>query len=67
MSTNPLQQLETFGQSLWLDYISRDLISSGKLKRLIEDDGLRGMTSNPAIFEKSIVDSHDYDADIKAQ
>jgi transaldolase len=67
MSTNPLQQLETVGQSLWLDYISRDLISSGKLKRLIEDDGLRGMTSNPAIFEKSIVDSHDYDADIKSQ
>jgi transaldolase len=67
MANNPLLQLETLGQSLWLDYISRDLISSGKLKRLIEEDGLRGMTSNPAIFEKAIVDSKDYDAEIKAQ
>ena len=49
MANNPLRQLETLGQSLWLDYISRDLMSSGRLKRLIEDDGLRGMTSNPAV------------------
>jgi transaldolase len=65
MSDNPLKRLGTLGQSVWLDYIRRDLISSGKLRRLIEDDGLRGMTSNPSIFEKAIADSHDYDADIR--
>jgi transaldolase len=64
-TNNPLKQLETFGQSIWLDYIRRDLISGGELKRLIQEDGLRGMTSNPAIFEKAIVDSHDYDEDIR--
>jgi transaldolase len=58
--------LETFGQSVWLDYIRRDLIAGGELKRLIEEDGLRGMTSNPAIFEKAISGSTDYDADIRA-
>jgi transaldolase len=65
MKNNPLKQLETFGQSIWLDYIRRDLIASGELRRLIEEDGLRGMTSNPAIFEKAIVDSHDYDESIR--
>ena len=50
MSVNPLKELGTLGQSLWLDYIRRDLIASGKLRRLIEEDGLRGMTSNPSIF-----------------
>ena len=63
---NPLKQLGTFGQSLWLDYIRRDLIAGGGLRRLIEEDGLRGMTSNPAIFEKAIVESHDYDENIQA-
>jgi transaldolase len=62
---NPLLQLETLGQSVWLDYIQRDLMASGRLRRLIEQDGLRGMTSNPAIFEKAIVASHDYDEDIR--
>jgi transaldolase len=66
MKNNPLKQLGTLGQSIWLDYIRRDLISSGGLRRLIEEDGLRGMTSNPSIFEKAIVDSHDYDEDIRA-
>jgi transaldolase len=66
MKKNPLKELGALGQSIWLDYIRRDLISSGELRRLIEDDGLRGMTSNPSIFEKAIVDSHDYDADIRA-
>ncbi|HVB33976.1 MAG TPA: transaldolase [Patescibacteria group bacterium] len=66
MKNNPLKQLGTLGQSIWLDYIRRDLIASGKLRRLIEEDGLRGMTSNPSIFEKAIVESHDYDADIRA-
>ena len=65
MKTNPLKQLGTLGQSIWLDYIRRDLMASGGLRRLIEVDGLRGMTSNPSIFEKAIAESHDYDDDIK--
>jgi len=63
--SNPLRQLETLGQSIWLDYIRRDLIAGGGLRCLIEQDGLRGMTSNPSIFEKAIVDSHDYDEEIR--
>jgi transaldolase len=66
MRSNPLKELGTLGQSIWLDYIRRDLITSGGLRRLIEEDGLRGMTSNPSIFEKAIADSHDYDEDIRA-
>ena len=66
MRSNPLKQLETLGQSIWLDYIRRDLIAKGELRRLIEEDGLRGMTSNPSIFEKAMVESHDYDDDIRA-
>ena len=62
---NPLNQLERHGQSLWLDSISRELMSSGRLRKLIEEDGLKGMTSNPAIFEKAIAGSTDYDADIE--
>ena len=58
---NPLIELLSFGQSMWLDYIRRDLFTTGKLKSLIADDGLRGMTSNPAIFEKAIADSPLYD------
>ncbi len=58
---NPLKDLLKYGQSMWLDYIRRDLFTTGKLKGLIEDDGLRGMTSNPAIFEKAIADSSLYD------
>ena len=65
MKDNPLKKLETFGQSIWLDYIRRDLISGGELQRLIDDDGLRGITSNPAIFEKAIAESDIYDDDIK--
>ncbi|MGA9041811.1 MAG: transaldolase [Terriglobales bacterium] len=55
--TNPLKDLLNYGQSVWLDYIRRDLFTTGELKRLIAEDGLRGMTSNPAIFEKAIADS----------
>ncbi len=66
MKNNPLKQVEKLGQSIWLDYIRRDLIASGGLRRLIDEDGLRGMTSNPSIFEKAIVESHDYDEDIRA-
>jgi len=65
MKTNPLKQLETLGQSLWLDYISRDLIASGELRKLINNDGLKGITSNPTIFEQAIENSNDYDFDIK--
>jgi transaldolase / glucose-6-phosphate isomerase len=60
-ATNHLKALLDFGQSLWLDYIRRDLITSGSLKKMIEDDGLRGMTSNPSIFEKAIAESSLYD------
>src|SRR6185437_1692520 len=58
---NPLKALLDKGQSMWLDYIRRDLFTSGKLKQMIVNDGLRGMTSNPAIFEKAIADSSLYD------
>src|SRR5271154_4058475 len=60
---NPLKGLLAYGQSAWMDYIRRDLLISGELQRIIHDDGLRGMTSNPAIFEKAIATSQDY-ADI---
>src|SRR5215470_3875181 len=59
---NPLRALQVFGQSVWLDYIRRSLIDSGELRRLIDQDGLRGLTSNPAIFEKAIAGSSDYRA-----
>src|ERR1700676_2097848 len=58
--TNPLKALLSFGQSPWMDYIRRDLLTSGGLKKYIDDDGLRGMTSNPAIFEKAITGSNVY-------
>src|SRR5579884_1856826 len=57
---NPLLQLTEIGQSIWLDYIRRSLITSGELQRLITEDGLRGLTSNPSIFEKAIAGSTDY-------
>src|SRR6202451_2901406 len=65
-ATNPLQALLGYGQSMWLDYIRRDLITSGSLKKMIEEDGLRGMTSNPSIFEKAIGDSSLYDDMLKS-
>jgi transaldolase / glucose-6-phosphate isomerase len=55
--TNPLKGLLAYGQSPWMDYIRRDLLTGGGLKHMIDTDGLRGMTSNPSIFEKSIVGS----------
>ena len=63
---NALLQLAELGQSIWLDYTRRDLIASGELRRLIEEDGLKGMTSNPSIFEKAIVGSRNYEEDIRA-
>ncbi len=61
MAASPLRELERFGQSFWLDYIQRRLLSSAEFRHLIEDDGLKGMTSNPTIFDKSIESSNDYD------
>ncbi|MGE5217025.1 MAG: bifunctional transaldolase/phosoglucose isomerase [Chloroflexota bacterium] len=58
---NPLKELEETGQSIWLDYIRRNLLRNGDLKRMVEQDGLRGVTSNPTIFEKAMAGSTDYD------
>ena len=66
MNKNPLKALLAQGQSVWLDYIRRDLIRTGGLKRLVEEEGIRGVTSNPTIFEKSIADSTDYDDALRA-
>jgi transaldolase len=63
--TNALVRLGELGQSPWYDYITRDLVASGELRRLIRDDGLRGMTSNPTIFEKAIAGSASYDGEIR--
>src|ERR1035437_10253846 len=65
MKENPLLKISEFGQSIWLDYTRRDLIASGELQRLIQKDGLRGMTSNPSIFEQAIVGSQIYAEDIR--
>ena len=64
MEENPLKKLGTLGQSIWLDYIRRDMIANGELQRLIDEDGLRGITSNPSIFEKAIAESNIYDKEI---
>lgn len=58
---NPLRSLSESGQSVWLDYIQRKLLATGELDRLVEEDGVTGVTSNPAIFEKAVADSDDYD------
>jgi transaldolase len=63
---NPLKELSRFGQSVWLDYIHRNLFAEGKLASMIENDGLKGMTSNPSIFQKAIAESNNYDNDIEA-
>jgi transaldolase / glucose-6-phosphate isomerase len=57
---NPIRALQTFGQSVWLDYLRRSLFTSGEFRRLILEDGLRGATSNPSIFDKAIAESPDY-------
>jgi len=62
---NALRQLQNHGQSVWLDFINRSLISSGELERLIRDDGVRGLTSNPSIFEKAITETADYEAELR--
>jgi transaldolase len=63
---NPLNKLAELGHAVWLDDIHRELITSGRLKRLIEEDGLRGITSNPAIFKKAIADGEHYEDDIRS-
>ncbi len=65
MKENPLLKLAAFGQSIWLDYIRRQIIDNGELQKLIDADGLKGVTSNPAIFEKAIAGSRDYDESIR--
>lgn len=62
---NPLKQLINFGQSVWLDNIHRGMFASGELARFISDDGVRGMTSNPTIFEKAMASGTEYDAGLK--
>lgn len=66
MKRNPLLALRSFGQSIWLDYLGRGAIASGQLQSLVDNDGVSGVTSNPAIFEKAIAESHDYDDEIAA-
>jgi len=58
---NPLQQLAEQGQSVWLDFMRRSLVTTGELQRYIDNDGLRGLTSNPTIFQKAVEGSSDYD------
>ena len=65
MTLNPLKKLAELGQSVWYDYIRRDLYQGGELERLIEDDGLAGMTSNPTIFQKAIEETDLYDEAIR--
>jgi transaldolase/glucose-6-phosphate isomerase len=61
---NPVKALEAHGQSVWLDFLARGFVANGSLKRLIDSDGVKGVTSNPAIFEKAIASSDEYDAPI---
>ena len=65
MTLSPLQQVYQLGQSIWYDNIRRGLITSGELQRLIDQDAVVGVTSNPTIFEKAIDGSTDYDAAIR--
>src|SRR5690349_2989539 len=62
---NPVAELQKQGQSVWLDFITRDFMAQGGLQKLIQEDGLRGVTSNPTIFQKAMSGSKDYDGDIR--
>lgn len=66
MNKNPLLGLETFGQSVWLDFLSRNALDYGEIQGLIDQDEVSGLTSNPSIFEKAIAGSHDYDKAIRS-
>ena len=61
LTASPLSDLEALGQSVWFDNMRRALLTSGELERMVREDGLSGLTSNPSIFEKAIVGSTDYD------
>ncbi|HYW64664.1 MAG TPA: transaldolase family protein, partial [Bradyrhizobium sp.] len=61
---NPVKALEAHGQAVWLDFLARGFIGKGDLKKLIERDGVKGVTSNPSIFEKAIGSSDEYDGAI---
>ncbi len=65
MNENPLIKMEAFGQSLWMDFLRRSMLKTGELERLIAEDGVSGITSNPSIFDKAIAGSHDYDESIR--
>lgn len=65
MEANKVKRIHDFGQSIWLDFIDRKIMNTGQLQKLIDEDGVRGITSNPAIFEKAISSSSDYDEDIR--
>ncbi len=65
MQKNPLKTIQEFEQSIWQDDLQRKMLVSGELQQLIEQDGIRGITSNPSIFEKGIAGSSDYDSDIQ--
>src|SRR5580692_4928689 len=65
-AANPLASLHDYGQAPWLDFVARGFIAEGGLKKLVEEDGLTGVTSNPSIFEKAIGGSDDYDSSLKA-
>ena len=66
MASNPLLEIQKFGQSIWQDDIRRKEILNGKMQKRIDEDGIRGVTSNPKIFDKAIAGSRDYDADIRS-
>ncbi|HJQ13855.1 MAG TPA: transaldolase, partial [Anaerolineales bacterium] len=66
MTHNPLLDLQALGQSIWIDFIRRGMLASGELQRLIDEDGVSGVTSNPSIFEKAIGESGDYDEAIRS-
>jgi transaldolase len=66
MNTNPLLRVREYGQSIWLDFIRRDLLKSGRLQRMVEEDGLRGVTVNPSILDHAIRETADYEDAIQA-
>jgi transaldolase / glucose-6-phosphate isomerase len=65
MAANPLQQLAQHGQSIWLDYISRELVTTDRLQRYIDEDNVTGLTSNPTIFQKAVAQGSDYDDQLR--
>ena len=65
MNDNPLKKIPSLGQSIWLDYIRRGILKSGELEKLIDEDGIRGVTVNPSILEKAIDGSHDYEKAVR--